>query len=567
MLLARPGRPMPAASLPAPALWTGADAARAHVAAVTADARRDGACLAVTTQCTGGPFLTAFALLLGAGPTLIGLIAALPLLARLGQLYASWRVERAGHWRRAALVGAAVGRGAPLLLLPLALLPAGTLPDAVRTTLLLAVLLLGGLGTALFDVAWLTWVAELVPPSVRGVFFAARQRAAALAGLPAALLAAVAVDRWRQARGAAGPTAVAADGVALAYGVLFAAGATVGLLGLRWLARVPAPRRTVSRAAGPTLAEALTGPVRDRAFRPMLGFAAGWGLGMGVAAPFFAVFMLETLGLTLFEVMLTSAIMTGVTALVQRHWGRLADRFGTKTVLRAGTMLYVLTPLPWLVADPRNAWTLWVPLVVLHVLSGIATATVDLTMQPLVLKLAPAERRASYLASFTATYAAAQAVAPLAGGALVAALLGAGLDAPVAFGALFVTAALLRALAVPVLGLVHEPDGATVARMLRVVGRARAMRLAARLQPTGAHPVVRPDVAPARGADARATVAGASLARAAALGGTARREARRAARRVARRLPLEPALSATYAHLARVAELVATERAPRAPGA
>lgn len=487
-------------------LWTRA-VVRADVAA--RDVRLDGACHAVMLQWTGGAFLTAFALRLGAGPTLIGLLAALPLVVRLTQLYTSWRIERAGHWRRSAFVGAALGRGGPLLLLPLALLPAGALPDAARQGWLVGVLVLTGAGAALFDIAWLTWMAELVPPGVRGAFFARRNRVTGLAGLLGALLGAFAMDRWRAAH--AGGGGGAAEEMR-AYGALFAAAAVVGLLGLRWLRRVPDPRRTESRAEGPTLRETLTVPVRDAAFRPMLRFGAAWGAAMGIAAPFFAVYALETLRMSLLAITATTALMTLVTAASQRHFGRLADRFGTKTVLRAGTLLYVLTPLPWLVATPASWWSLWGPLALLHVGSGLAMAAVDLTMNPLVLKLAPEGRRASYLASYGAVFAAAQAVAPLAGGALLVALRAGGAEERVVFGALFAAASLLRLGAVPALARVHEPEAASVGRMLRVVGRARARRAAQTP--------------------------------------------------LARVLPVEPALTATYAHLARIAEFVAREPVP-----
>ena len=153
---APPAPAAPAARLRDTPLWTraavGTEAAARH-------ARVDGAFHAVMLQWTGGAFLTAFALLLGAGPGAIGLIAALPLLVRLSQLYTSWRIERAGHWRRASLLGATVGRGAPLLLLPLALVPDGALPAGARVAWLLAVLVLTGAGAALFDIAWLTWMA------------------------------------------------------------------------------------------------------------------------------------------------------------------------------------------------------------------------------------------------------------------------------------------------------------------------------------------------------------------------------------------------------------------------
>ena len=69
----------------------------------------------VMAQLSGGVFLTGFALALGAKELLIGIIAALPFVMKLSQLYLSWRVEKLGRWRHTAFRGAVLGRAALLL--------------------------------------------------------------------------------------------------------------------------------------------------------------------------------------------------------------------------------------------------------------------------------------------------------------------------------------------------------------------------------------------------------------------------------------------------------------------
>jgi hypothetical protein len=81
----------------------------------------------IMVQLTGGVFLTAFALALGASELLIGVIAALPFVMKLSQLYLSWRIEKLGHWRATAFRGALFSRGSLLL--------AGVLPVAAAATL------------------------------------------------------------------------------------------------------------------------------------------------------------------------------------------------------------------------------------------------------------------------------------------------------------------------------------------------------------------------------------------------------------------------------------------------
>ena len=61
-------------------------------------------------QLTGGVFLTGFLLSLGSSAFLIGVVAALPLAAKLSQLYTSWQIERRGSWERTTRTGALWGR-------------------------------------------------------------------------------------------------------------------------------------------------------------------------------------------------------------------------------------------------------------------------------------------------------------------------------------------------------------------------------------------------------------------------------------------------------------------------
>jgi hypothetical protein len=127
---------------------------------------RHGLLQAILVQLTGGVFLTGFALALGASSTVIGMLAGVPFMVKLSQLYLSWRIERVGHWRRSALEGALLSRAA-LLIAALAPLVVG--PGA-GAWVLVAVIAAAALGATIVEMAFQTWMAELIPEGSRGEF-------------------------------------------------------------------------------------------------------------------------------------------------------------------------------------------------------------------------------------------------------------------------------------------------------------------------------------------------------------------------------------------------------------
>ena len=138
--------------------------------------------LAVMTQLTTGVFLTGYALGLRASSTVIGVLAGLPFLVKVSQLYLSWWIERAGHWRRSTLEGAFLSRTV-LLVAAAGPLVAG---PGIGAWILVAAVAGSALGATVFEMAFQTWMAELVPQESRGEFWGRRARVVGIAGLPRA---------------------------------------------------------------------------------------------------------------------------------------------------------------------------------------------------------------------------------------------------------------------------------------------------------------------------------------------------------------------------------------------
>jgi MFS family permease len=406
---------------------------------------------------TGDVLLTGFALALGAGPVQIGLLATLPLGLRLSQLFASTRLERLGRWRTVALGGGLAGRIALLAVLLTLVLPAGE----PRLWLLIAVVATAAAGGALYDLAIIAWMAEIIPHRLRGDFFGRRNRAIGAVGLAVTLAAAAVIDVLR----GGGEAAVTA------FAVVFAIGGIAGLAGLGVLARVPAGPLHATAAPAPPLSVWLREAFTDRSVYRLVRFGLVWGLAVHFASPFFAVYQIRVLALPLTAVTLFKAITTFAMMASAWYWGRLADHFGAKPVVRIGIYMIAVTPLLWMFVLPERIW----PLVAIQVLSGVAFAAYEGSIHNLVLKLAPPGRHSRHLAVFGAAYGTGSVLAPLAGGMLLWWLERLPLEPPDAFFILFASGTLLRLVAAGQIRGVHEPGGVSMGRMIRVMGRFRAM--------------------------------------------------------------------------------------------
>jgi MFS family permease len=441
---------------PSPRLWT--SDARASWSGVGRLVDAHNILQTVMAQLTGGLFLTGLALALGAQELVIGLLAALPLLAKLSQLYLSWRIERAGRWRRVALVSGVIGRIPLVSVALLALAP----PGPVTLVLLVVALACSALGGSAFELSFLTWMAELIPEPLRGVFWGRRGQIGGAVGTIASLIAAWLIGD---------ATPASANFPRVRLGMVFALGGAAGLIGLLFLRCLPEPRRLATRAEQAGLRASLAMPLRDANYRRLLAFSSAWSFSAGFMAPFYMVYMLRELRLSFLAITLLTAVTSVLMAATQVHWGRLGDHFGTKPVLRIGAYLITLTPLLWLLTRPHRVW----PLVIVQVLSGLGWSAVHVSLSNLTLKLSPQDKRPSYLATFGAATGVAEGVAPLVGGMALAIAEAAALSPHVAYRCMMVLQLVLFAATTVLPSWIQEPGGTAVGHLIRVMARFRSM--------------------------------------------------------------------------------------------
>jgi MFS family permease len=138
---------------------------------------------------------------------------------------------------------------------------------------------------------------------------------------------------------------------------------------------------------------------------------------LNIATPFFTVYMMKTIGLSL-SYIIGLGILTQLSSIISiKVWGKHADSFSNKTIISIGAPLYICCIIAWcFVGISSNEYTNIGLLAAINIITGIATAGINLSLTNIGLKLAPREDAIVYLSSKNIITAFFSSIAPLIGG-------------------------------------------------------------------------------------------------------------------------------------------------------
>jgi MFS family permease len=344
----------------------------------------------------GETYLPAFALAVGLGELVAGLVASVPLLAGgVLQTVSPWGIRRLGSHKRWVL-GCATIQALSFLPLLVAALRGGITGGG----LLIVATLYWAAGLATGP-AWNTWIGTLVPRPIRARFFARRTRfsqAAVFAGFLSGGLALQAASSRQQ--------------VLVAFAALFAVAGGCRLVSVWMLARqsepIPIPKDMQDlnwRAMGRCLACQSSGR--------LLLYLVAIQAAVQVSGPFFAPFMLKQLEFSYgaYVSLISLAYLAKVMTLPL--WGNVAQRVGAWRLLWIGSLGIVPLSAAWLLSQ-HLAW-----LCALQVVGGMAWGAYELAFFLLFFESIREEERTSLLTLYNLINTSAVVIGSLIGGALL----------------------------------------------------------------------------------------------------------------------------------------------------
>ena len=354
--------------------------------------------------------MAAYALALGANNLEVGLLAALPFITQIAQLPAILAVER---FRRRKLIQIPAMFATQILWLPIGVVPfILDTPGAPAVAAVIALLGLRGLFSSVWATTWTSWMRDLVPQEILGSYYGSRLAiitgVVAVVGLGSSFF----VQWWESTS--------SPDDAVLAYSFLLVGGSLLfGLASPLLTLWTKEPLMPAAPESGASAFSILTEPLRDKNFTQLVRFLFAWNLALNLVMPFFAVYMLSELGLSL-PVVIGLTVLSQITNIVfVRVWGPMADRVGSKTVLSLSASLYLLVILGWVFTGYPDPHAFTLPLLaILHIFAGIAAAGVYLTMSTITLKVAPDDKATAFMGVAGVATSVGAGIGPIAGGLL-----------------------------------------------------------------------------------------------------------------------------------------------------
>lgn len=316
-----------------------------------------------------------------------GLLAALTYAATPAQIPSSYLIERTGLRKQPFLYISGIQR---LLWVFVGLMPLALFAFSSTTVIWMTMAIIFASWVFAHGAwpVWATWMSDLIPPRIRGRYFARRNAYCILVQIAAAIAFGAILDAATNSRA---PNTVANQPVLVwaLLGIFIVAGA-FGLVDpllfrrIRELAR-PASRERLS------LRQIFSEPLSNPQFVHYVASTATLTFSIALVAGFFAVTCRNFLNLdnvtTNFLLLACGPIGAVVSS---RLWGHIIDHYGLRAVLLLATGASALTVWAWLLvpfnrpsaADPAF-WDFlrhWAPLLVPHNPPGVLTVAVLATV-------------------------------------------------------------------------------------------------------------------------------------------------------------------------------------------
>jgi MFS family permease len=337
-------------------------------------------------------YVTPFALALKATTAQIGLLTSIPnFLMGLSQLTAPDLSEKAGS--RKGLILPVVFLHA-LLWIPILLVP--FIFKSAHIWWLIGFVTLNTVLGAAANPAWGSMMADLVPPRLRGKYFALRGRIAGIITLVFSLIG-------------GGILQLLSGSVYIGFAVLFGGAALFRLISLYFLSGMYEPPEAKKQEKQTGLIQRIkhigsTNLGKFTLYVSLINFAAN------ISSPFFPVYMLEDLHFNYTAYIINISAFSIAVLVFQSYWGRRGDWAGNIKVVRVTSYLVPIVPLLWLGSTNQ------IYLIAAQLFSGFSWAGFNLASVNFVYDASNPENRTQDIAIYNTMTGLSICLGALAGG-------------------------------------------------------------------------------------------------------------------------------------------------------
>jgi MFS family permease len=342
-----------------------------------------------------------FALAYGATKGQVGLVTAAGNLLGAMSLFPGARlVERYGH--RKSVVIWSGGGFSRIILFAMAVFPFFVGQPALAIGLIVLFNGLRAFSGNLANPAWTSMIADLVPNAMRGRYFSSRNVAMGVAALLVAPLAGRIIsagNAW-------------ANSSVFGYQLIFILAFAFGMVSTFAFQRIAEPALTEEEARPHQRGDLRRTLRQQPAFVWLVISAFVWNMALQVAAPFFNVYMVESLGATTTLVGLVAGVSSLSSLVGQRFWGQRLDKKGAFWVQMVTGFLIPFLPFAWMfITQPWHVG-------IINIFGGFWWAGYNLANFNLLLVMTPDDQRSRAVALFQTAVFTSAVLGPILGGYL-----------------------------------------------------------------------------------------------------------------------------------------------------
>lgn len=330
-----------------------------------------------------------------------------------------------------------------------------------RDWVFLVISFVSTLGNSVCGVAWSASMSEMVPLGIRGKYFGTRNLMFGFWTLVVVLAAGRIVDHYGSSFAV--------------FGAIFSAAAGARMIGLYFLFRMKFPPSVTQRRQQASPLSTFTAVFKDANFVRLLLFTGLFGMCLYLGWPFYSVYVLKELPLTMGDLTTLTTLSTFGGLVSLRTWGKLSDRFGNKPIMLTSALTWLLfAAVSWLFSSPQHYGHLYAN----YFLTGFMMAGFQQIGQfNLMIKMVPPDNKAHYISVYFSFTNALIALGPLLGGVILKGLpadAGNLLGQPLTrYHVLFVGSLALCLITLHLLQTVREPAERSVRELVLVMRNMR----------------------------------------------------------------------------------------------
>ncbi|HEY5585729.1 MAG TPA: MFS transporter [Ruminiclostridium sp.] len=328
---------------------------------------------------TSGPFLAGFASFMGASDQFNGIIGGIPSLAAIAQIFSPMIFEK---FKKKKFLLSVLAFFYRIILGLLIFIPIILIKSNERLLVLAFFYFFAYIISAIITPSASNWIVSLTPNEIRGRYFGKRDAVIISSNIIFTLGLGKILDIFRSY-----------GNEYSGFSIVYATVVLLAIANFLLLSNIPEPRLITNKTAV-NLKSIITIPIKNKSFRKVIYLFIFWNIGLQLAGPFFAVYMVTGLKLDYAYIMLISLIASLIRIVMSVVWGKLADKKTWVFTTVASIGLLGVCHFLWSFVTLANYHVLY-PLSA--IIGGIAWGGIGISLFNIQFMFAPEQGRSVYL--------------------------------------------------------------------------------------------------------------------------------------------------------------------------